>query len=274
MDATLQSAVQFVKDCVVLTPKVVNGRFGKIDVLHHLPTSKLYLRKTISALNFNVDEVNVHDLMADHPNFINMYFCYGSPTFWAIVMDYVPCPDLFETLQTEGALKNALVANIVRQLCDALNDLHVTTGYIHNDVKLENVLYFKARDRVYLCDYGLCKREHSPGVHDGTLEYFSPEKIRRHNYARSFDWYAVGVVTYKLLTGGKHPFERSVDEVLDLSSMKRRQQYNDIAVLKSVRNAHARDFVYCLTKFNLNGRLIDYKQIVKHSFLATKHNYI
>ncbi|AGR56892.1 protein kinase 1 [Choristoneura occidentalis alphabaculovirus] len=274
MDATLQTLTQFVNDSTVIAPKVVNGRFGKMDVLHHRPTSKLYLRKTISAHNFSADEINVHDLMADHPSFVNMYFCYNSPTAWAIVMDYVPCPDLFETMQTQGALDSALVANIVRQLCDALNDLHVITGYIHNDVKLENVLYFGARDRVYLCDYGLCKREHSPGVHDGTLEYFSPEKIRRHNYARSFDWYAVGVVTYKLLTGGKHPFERSVDEVLDLSSMRRRQQYNDITLLKNVRNLQARDFVFCLTRFNLECRLIDHKQIVKHPFLINKHNYI
>lgn len=270
MDATLQLLAQFVADCTVLAPKVVNGRFGKIDVLHHRPTSKLYLRKTIAADNFSADEVHVHDLMAGHANFVGMHFCYSSPAAWALVMDYVPCPDLFETVQAQGALESALVANIVRQLSNALNDLHVVTGFIHNDVKLENVLYFAARDRVYLCDYGLCKREHSPGVHDGTLEYFSPEKIRRHSYARSFDWYAVGIVVYKLLTGGRHPFERCVDEVLDLASMKRRQQYNDIAVLKHVHDAQARDFVFCLTRFDLDRRLVKHKQIVKHPFLVAK----
>ncbi|AAQ91692.1 protein kinase 1 [Choristoneura fumiferana DEF multiple nucleopolyhedrovirus] len=268
MDATLKALVRFTDECtVVAAPQVINGRFGKIDVLHHHPTSKRYLRKTINAHNFSADEVNVHDLMADHPNFVDMYFNYGTPNAWVIVMDYVQTPDLFETIQNEGALESALVANIVRQLCNALNDLHNATGYVHNDVKPENVLYFRARDRVYLCDYGLCKREHSKGVHDGTLEYFSPEKIRRHNYARSFDWYAVGVLTYKLLTGGKHPFEKFVDEELNLSSMKRRQQYNDIAVLKDVRDYNARDFVYSLTKYDINSRLIKYVNIVKHSFL-------
>ncbi|ABF50245.1 serine/threonine protein kinase [Antheraea pernyi nucleopolyhedrovirus] len=265
MDTTLQSLVQFTNECALVPSKMVNGRFGKIDVLYHRPTSKLFLRKTIAAHHFNADEVNVHDLMVDHPNFVSMYFSYGSPRAFVIVMDYVQCPDLFETLQAEGALDGALVANIVRQLCGALNDLHVTAGYIHNDVKLENVLYFRARDRVYLCDYGLCRREHAPGVHDGTLEYFSPEKIRRQSYARSFDWYAVGVLTYKLLTGGRHPFERSVDEVLDLASMKRRQQF-DIAALKGVRGA-PRDFVYGLTRFEFDNRLTNYRQIARHDFL-------
>jgi serine/threonine protein kinase len=268
MDATLKALVRFTDDCtVVAAPQLVNGRFGKIDVLYHGPTSKRYLRKTIDAHNFSADEVNVHNLMMDHPNFVNMYFNYCTPNASVIVMDYVQSPDLFEMVQSEGTLESALVANIVRQLCDALNDLHNATGYIHNDVKLENVLYFKARDRVYLCDYGLCKREHSKGVHDGTLEYFSPEKIRRHNYARSFDWYAVGVLTHKLSTGGKHPFEKFVDEELDLQSMKRRQQYNDIAVLKHMRDINARDFVFSLTKYDINYRLIKYVNIVKHSFL-------
>ncbi|AAK85699.1 PK-1 [Epiphyas postvittana nucleopolyhedrovirus] len=271
MDATLKSLVKFTDECTVVAPKLINGRFGKIDVLYHRPTSKRYLRKTIEAHNFSADEVNVHDLMQDHPNFINMYFSYSSLNAHVIVMDYVQCLDLFETIQMDGALSSVLVANLVRQMCNALNDLHNATGYIHNDIKLENVLYFKARDRVYLCDYGLCKREHLPGVHDGTLEYFSPEKIRRQNYARSFDWYAVGVLTYKLLTGGKHPFEESVDEELNLSSMKRRQQYNDINMLKDVRNMDARDFVFCLTRFNIDFRFTSFNHIIKHRFLINKN---
>nr|AFN21255.1 PK1 [Bombyx mori nucleopolyhedrovirus] len=268
-NATLQTLVQFYENCknVKTRYKIINGRFGKISILSHKPTSKLYLQKTISAHNFNVDEIKVHQLMSEHPNFIKIYFNHGFINNQVIVMDYIDCPDLFETLQIKGELSYQLVSNIIRQLCEALNDLH-KHNFIHNDIKLENVLYFEALDRVYVCDYGLCKHENLPSVHDGTLEYFSPEKIRRHNYARSFDWYAVGVLTYKLLTGGRHPFEKSEDEMLDLNSMKRRQQYNDIGVLKHVRNVNARDFVYCLTRYNLDCRLTNYKQIIKHEFLS------
>ncbi|AGA16165.1 pk-1 protein [Thysanoplusia orichalcea nucleopolyhedrovirus] len=268
-NVALERLVQFYENCKNVKPryKIINGRFGKISVLSHKPTSKMYLQKTIAAHNFNSDEIKVHQLMNEHPNYIKMYFNYGTLNSQIIVMDYINCPDLFETLQIKGELPYKLVSNIIRQLCEALNDLH-KYGFIHNDIKLENVLYFEALDRVYICDYGLCKHENSISVHDGTLEYFSPEKIRHHNYARSFDWYAVGVLTYKLLTGGRHPFEKNEDEMIDLNNMKRRQQYNDISVLKHVRNVNARDFVYCLTRYNIDCRLINYKQIVKHEFLV------
>lgn len=267
-NGTLQTLTQFYENCEIVKPryKIINGRFGKISILFHKPTSKLYLQKVINENNFNVDEIKVHQLMSKHNNFINIYFHYGSLNDHVIVMNYIDCPDLFEMIQLKNELPYRQVGSIVRQLCCAINDLH-EFGFIHNDIKLENVLYFEALDRVYVCDYGLCKHENAHAVHDGTLEYFSPEKIRRQNYARSFDWYAIGILTYKLLTGGQHPFEKDADEVLDFNSMKRRQQYNDINILKDVRNVNARDFVYCLTRFNIDCRLINFKQIIKHEFL-------
>ncbi|AOT85461.1 pk1 [Cyclophragma undans nucleopolyhedrovirus] len=266
----LQSLHQFYENCQLAEPryKIINGRFGKISILSHRPTRKLYLQKTISLNNFNANEIRVHQLMNNHANFIKMYFYYASLNNHIIVMDYINCPDLFEFIQIKNVceLPDRQVSTIVAQLCSALNDLH-KFGFVHNDIKLENVLYFEALDRVYVCDYGLCKHENSRAVHDGTLEYFSPEKIRKHNYARSFDWYAVGVLTYKLLTGGRHPFETNVNEPLNLDIMKRRQQYNDIDTLNRVRNADARDFIFCLTRYNLNRRLVDYNKIIKHNFL-------
>ncbi|USC25863.1 pk-1 [Palpita vitrealis nucleopolyhedrovirus] len=268
-NAALQSLTQFYENCtnVKTRYKIINGRFGKISVVAHKTTSKLYLQKTISTYNFNSDEIKVHQIMNDHPNFIKLYFNYGNINSQVLVMDYIDCPDLFELLQIKIDLPYQLVANIIKQLCQALNDLH-KHNFIHNDIKLENVLYFEALDRVYVCDYGLCKHENSSSVHDGTLEYFSPEKIRRHNYTRSFDWYAVGVLTYKLLTGGRHPFEKYENEMLDLNSMKRRQQYSDINVLKHIRSVTARDFVFMLTKYNIESRYVNYKQIIKHEFLS------
>ncbi|AKN80946.1 Protein kinase-1 [Lonomia obliqua multiple nucleopolyhedrovirus] len=265
---TIQSINEFYKNCEIFKPKykVINGRFGKISILSHKPTSKLYLQKSVHLKNFNSDEIQVHQLMSGHSNFIKLYFNYGSLSEHVLIMEYIDCPDLFESLQLKGALFPKTVSNIIRQLCCAINDLH-GHGFIHNDIKLENVLYFEALDRVYVCDYGLCRHENLPALHDGTLEYFSPEKIKRQNYARSFDWYAIGILTYKLLTGGKHPFERKSDEMLNIVSMRQRQQYNDINILNRIHDVNARDFVYCLTKYNIDCRLINFRQIIKHEFL-------
>jgi serine/threonine protein kinase len=259
---------KFYNNSQVIQPKneIVNGRFGKISVCFHTPTSKLFLIKTINNKNFNIDEIKIHQLMNHHVNFIKLYFYHGSLKEHTLVMEYVDCADLFELVQSRGELDIKRVKNIIRQLCCALNDLHAT-GFIHNDIKLENILYFDSLDRVYICDYGLCKRENQTSVRDGTLDYFSPEKINLQKYARSFDWYAVGVLTYKLLTGGRHPFEKKSDETLSVEKMKIRQQYYNIDTLRYIEHAQARDFVYSLTKFNLTSRLTNFKHIIKHDFL-------
>lgn len=262
------SLLDFYNNCKEIKPKykLINGRFGRVSVWFHKPTSKLFLIKTINNKNFNLDEIKIHQLMNTHVNFIKLFFYHGSLNEHKIIMEYIDCPDLFELLQSKGEIPHKEVKNIIRQLCCAINDLHIA-GFIHNDIKLENILYFEALDRVYICDYGLCKRENSTSVRDGTLDYFSPEKIRHYKYTRSFDWYAIGVLTHKLLTGGSHPFEKNSDEILNLENMKKRQQYNDIEVLKNITDKTARDFVFSLTKFNIDSRFITFQQIIRHKFL-------
>jgi serine/threonine protein kinase len=274
---TLEQINSFYKMCkVVVEPprfKLINGKFGKMSLLHHTLTSKMYLQKSISNRDFNSDEIKIHQMMENHDNFIKLFFYYGSMSGQhTLVMDYINCPDLFELLRSNDVtLTHNQIGNIVRQLCCALNDLHSSCGYIHNDVKLENVLYFEALNRVYVCDYGLCRPENTPSAHDGTVEYFSPEKIRRHNYARSFDWYAVGVLTYKLLSGGRHPFEKKFNEKFDVSTMKRRQRYDEINFLPDINSEKGRDFVFSLTRFDVTYRLTKFKHIIKHNFLLSKN---
>nr|ACJ04629.1 PK-1 [Iragoides fasciata nucleopolyhedrovirus] len=271
---TIKTLTNFYNTCKIVKPrhKIVDGKFGKITVLFHKPTSKLYLEKIIDSQNFNLNELKVHNLMKNHKNFIKMYFSYNSLNNHVIVMDYINCPDLFGIVQQKGKLPSKQVSCIIFQLCSALNDLH-ELGFIHNDVKLENVLYFEAIDTVFVCDYGLCRRENSTSIYDGTLDYFCPEKIQNQNYTRSFDWYAVGILTYKLLTGGKHPFENSTDKeskIFKIEDIEQRQKYVDINMLNEIKNDDAQNFVYNLIKYDLKYRTIKFRQIVKHRFLIQK----
>jgi serine/threonine protein kinase len=40
----------------------------------------------------------------------------------------------------------------------------------------------------------------------GTLIYMAPEVALEHEYTRSIDIWAIGIIMHMLLTGGKHPF--------------------------------------------------------------------
>ncbi|ANF29652.1 pk1 [Catopsilia pomona nucleopolyhedrovirus] len=264
----LQKINNFYDDCETIKPPfaIVDGRFGKMSVLRHRSTNKMYLQKTISMRHFSADEIKVHQLMGEHDNFVKLYFHYSSPVFNVLIMDYKKCRDLYELLPIMK-FTTKRVANIVRQLCCALNDLH-KIGYVHNDIKLENVLYSELLDHVYVCDYGLCKRENTKAiVHDGTLEYFSPEKFCKMPYSSSFDWYAVGILTYKLFTDNRHPFEKVPGEELEFDEMRRGQRYDDINVLNEVHDTNARNFIYQLTVYNYKRRLVTFNEIIKHKFI-------
>ena len=47
------------------------------------------------------------------------------------------------------------------------------------------------------------------GVLVGTIEYMAPEQVAGDDVSRSWDVWALSVVTYEMLTG-RHPFRRSV----------------------------------------------------------------
>lgn len=42
--------------------------------------------------------------------------------------------------------------------------------------------------------------------HVGTLTYMAPEVAFNHEYTKSVDIWAIGIIMHILLTGGKHPF--------------------------------------------------------------------
>ena len=149
------------------------------------------------------------------------------------------------------------------ELCDGLYALH-KHHYIHNDIKLENILYTRYK-QIYIADYGLCKVVGQESCYDGTVDYFSPEKILSRNYDYHFDWWAVGVLTHELLTG-EHPYKSDPDEKLTVDKLEDRQQRK--LVFHSSVSANAQSFITNLLKYNLNYRLHRYQDIIKHEFLT------
>jgi serine/threonine protein kinase len=88
--------------------------------------------------------------------------------------------------------------------------------FIHRDVKPENLLVGR-HEEVLLSDFGPAALAHSSASLStqeaiGTLAYMAPEQIEGHPRAAS-DQYALGVVVYEWLCGGR-PFESSATEVM------------------------------------------------------------
>ncbi|AUA60234.1 protein kinase-1 [Operophtera brumata nucleopolyhedrovirus] len=239
---------------------IEDGKFGNVAVVQHKTTKKRYFIKKIRFDKYDPVEPYVHDLMRDHKNFINKRYLTCTDKYHVIVQDYFDHKDLWEMRHT---IKDVyVVKSIIIQLINGLNALHQHC-IIHNDIKLENLLYSPDTNTLKIVDYGMCRNIGRKTFQDGTIHYFSPEKLSNRNYQHSDDWWAVGVVTYELLSG-KHPFcDDDYVSNKDMYSLLMNTRIENIPRVSKLANK----FVSAMLLFSYPNRLKEYREIIRHDFL-------
>ena len=139
-----------------------------------------------------------------HPNIVRVYDVGSEGDLHYIVMEYIAGSDLKEIITLEGPLPVGRTLKMVQQIAEALEAAHAS-GLVHRDVKPQNVL-IDSEDRVHLSDFGIAKSDRSsaytdPGTTFGTADYLAPEQAQGLGATPRSDVYALGVVTYEMLTG-------------------------------------------------------------------------
>ncbi|MBA3539332.1 MAG: serine/threonine protein kinase [Deltaproteobacteria bacterium] len=126
-----------------------------------------------------------------------------------LILEHVEGPSLREAIHERGALPPTEMLQILGPLCDALVVAHAA-GLVHRDVKASNVILARRNGalRPVLLDFGLVKLidEVGPGLTSsrsmlGTPAAMAPEQIRGQNVDARTDVYALGLLTYHMLTG-------------------------------------------------------------------------
>jgi serine/threonine-protein kinase len=141
----------------------------------------------------------------DHPNVIPIYAAGEADGVLFIAMRYVEGDDLRTVLREQGTLPSGRAVKLIAQVASALDAAHAR-GLVHRDVKPGNVLV-TADDHVYLTDFGLSKRlaanadQTRTGMVLGTLDYIAPEQIRHEPIGPWTDVYALGCMSFHVLTG-------------------------------------------------------------------------
>jgi serine/threonine-protein kinase len=146
-----------------------------------------------------------------HPNIVAVHQAGRVNNLLYYVMDHVPGESLRQLLNRDGALPIDRARAIVQDLADAL-DAAGRAGFVHRDVKPENVLLDRATGRALLTDFGIARTSDDDhlegtttgqGIAVGTPTYMSPEQAAGEPVDPRCDLYALGVVAYEILAG--HP---------------------------------------------------------------------
>jgi predicted Ser/Thr protein kinase len=126
-----------------------------------------------------------------------------------IVMEYLPGGTLADRARKRPVDGGQALAWLA-QAAAALDAAHAE-GIVHRDVKPPNLL-FDARGDLQVVDFGIARAVDdtigmtAAGTILGTAGYLSPEQARGEPATPASDRYALAVVAYELLTGGR-PFE-------------------------------------------------------------------
>jgi len=149
--------------------------------------------------------------LSGHPHVVTIFDVGESQGRPFIVMEYLPGGTLGDRTR-QGPVEPGEALSWLGQIAEALDAAH-ELGVVHRDVKPPNLL-FDARGELVVADFGIARVADdtltgmtATGTVLGTAGYLAPEQALGQPATPASDRYALGVIGYELLTGGR-PFER------------------------------------------------------------------
>lgn len=141
----------------------------------------------------------------DHKNIIKLenYFLLNNENL-VLLLEYVEGGTLKEYLNEKIKLEEDETRNIIKTLLNVLKYCH-DKDIIHKDLKPTNLMYSNSnRSLIKVIDFGISGILNRENILAGTIRYLPPEVISG-DYENDplIDCWAVGCITYELLTGEK-----------------------------------------------------------------------
>src|SRR5713101_5603547 len=150
----------------------------------------------------------------NHPNIVTIFDAGEENGTQYIAMELLEGEDLAHVVAAEMGghppLPPAVKIGYIVKVCQALDYAH-RNNIVHRDIKPGNI-FIKTDTTVKVVDFGIARLTNtsstSSGMLIGTIDYMSPEQIRGEKVDGRSDIWAVGVMTFEILTHQK-PFQGS-----------------------------------------------------------------
>ena len=137
-----------------------DGQFVAVKTMPRSLTGKTDFEREVAALQ-------LLSKPPGHDNVVKFYDLHRDETNYYLVMELVEGGELLDSLINEGPYSEAVASSFVRQFAEALNYVH-TQGYIHADLKPENLLLSSSNNQLKLADFG-CAKSHDMSRKDMQL---------------------------------------------------------------------------------------------------------
>ncbi|KRY34566.1 Serine/threonine-protein kinase H1 -like protein [Trichinella spiralis] len=200
------SRVNYKYDVVSLIGK---GSFSVVLKVRHRLSGGTYAMKMMPAKRGTgsfENELLILSRVRNH-NVIQLIEVFRTSNRVYVVLELANGGELYDRITRKGCFTEAESIFAVRQILQGVAYLH-RVGVTHRDLKPENLLYAtcSADSKLMITDFGLAHLQQSAGetlMVDpcGTPEYIAPEILTRLPYTNKVDLWAVGVITYILLSG-------------------------------------------------------------------------
>ncbi|HEU0173382.1 MAG TPA: serine/threonine-protein kinase [Blastocatellia bacterium] len=145
-----------------------------------------------------------------HPNVVTVYdFVISSEGLSYLVMDLAEGENLGSLIERQGALAETDAAEIILQVCAALDEAH-RQGVVHRDIKPQNIIVQTTPEglQVKMLDFGATASRDvttskltRTGAIVSTPDYMSPEHCLGEELDGRSDIYSLGIVLFEMLTG-------------------------------------------------------------------------
>ncbi|XP_025870052.2 serine/threonine-protein kinase H2 [Vulpes vulpes] len=187
------------------------GNFSKVVRVEQKTTKKPFAIKVVETRVREGREACDSELTilrrVSHQYIVQLVEIFEAQDRVYMVMELATGGELFDRLMTQGSFTEHDAVRILQMVADGIRYLHALR-ITHRDLKPENLLYYHpgAESKILITDFGLAHSGNKSGDWTmrtlcGTPEYVAPEILLRKPYTSAVDMWALGVITYVLLSG-------------------------------------------------------------------------